>query len=145
MACCRRVRCAARARGRRARKPHSLWAGDEDENDRALTPPRAVRPSIPLESRALSAGQRAFGSARTPRGRGSQLGRRRGSRAGKRSDNARAAEAHHVPPRSQSTGRTLMKGLQKPKKLQKKQAQKTLKERRSEKRAGVKKNLSDGL
>lgn len=38
-----------------------------------------------------------------------------------------------------------MKGSQKPKKLQKKQAQKTLKERRSEKRAGVKKNLSDGL
>ena len=38
-----------------------------------------------------------------------------------------------------------MKGSQKPKKLQKKQAQKTLKERRSQKRAAGKKNLSDGL
>ena len=38
-----------------------------------------------------------------------------------------------------------MKGQEKPKKLQKKVAQKTLKERRSEKRAATKKNLADGL
>jgi hypothetical protein len=38
-----------------------------------------------------------------------------------------------------------MKGSQKPKKLQKKEAQKTLKERRSQKRAAAKKTLSDRL
>jgi hypothetical protein len=38
-----------------------------------------------------------------------------------------------------------MKGSQKPKRLQKKQARKTLKERRFQKRAAAKKNLSDGL
>jgi hypothetical protein len=38
-----------------------------------------------------------------------------------------------------------MKGSQKPKKLEKKQAQKTIKERRAEKRAAAKMNRSDGL
>ena len=38
-----------------------------------------------------------------------------------------------------------MKGSQKPKKLQKKQAQETIKERRSEKRAAAKKSLSGAL
>jgi hypothetical protein len=37
----------------------------------------------------------------------------------------------------------MMKGSEKPKKLHKKQAQKTLKERRSEKRAARKQKLSD--
>jgi hypothetical protein len=39
-----------------------------------------------------------------------------------------------------AAGATLVKGSQKPKKLQKKQAQKSLKERRAEKRAAAKQN-----
>jgi hypothetical protein len=44
----------------------------------------------------------------------------------------------HVTPRSRQSGDQTMKGSQKPKKAGKKPAQKTLKERRVEKRAAAK-------
>jgi hypothetical protein len=46
----------------------------------------------------------------------------------------------HTPPLQRQAGVEAMKGLQKPKKVGKKPAQKTLKERRTEKRAAAKHN-----
>jgi hypothetical protein len=48
----------------------------------------------------------------------------------------------HATPRARQSGGDAMKGSQKPKKLGKKAAQKTLKERRVEKRAAAKQTRS---
>jgi hypothetical protein len=51
---------------------------------------------------------------------------------------ARPGRSRRFPLSHFETEETIVKGAQKPKKLQKKQAQKTLKERRNEKRAAAK-------
>jgi hypothetical protein len=60
-------------------------------------------------------------------------------------DGARIPRSRPVTWVRTSTGRTPVKGAQKPKKLQKKVAQKSLKERRSEKRAAGTKGRATGL